>query len=144
MGPFALHSVLNYRGQLEELAQQKLRTAEQAARQLAERISKAETEIAAAATTLAEKQRQEIDIREHIRLEEGLDYQRRELAALKEAMVKRQQSVDNARGHLQKRSQEKKVMEKLKERQDSAWQLHLSKKEAADIDEIAILYHGKK
>jgi len=144
MGPFSLHTVLDYRGRLENLAQQKLMGAEQAARQLAERIAKAEAEITAATAELAEKQRQGISIREHISLAEGLDYRQRELAAMNEAMARRLKNVDSARGHLQQRSQEKKVMEKLKERQNAAWQLHLNKKEAASLDEIATLYHGKR
>jgi len=144
MKPFSLHTVLDYRGRLENLARQKLMTAEQAARQLAEKITAAEAEITAAMADLAEKQRQGIDILDHIHLEEGLDYRRRELAALRDSLTKRMEQVESARGQLQKRSQEKKVMEKLKERQNAAWRQHLNKQEAASLDEIAILYHGKK
>ena len=144
MKPFSLHTVLEYRDRLENLAQQKLMSAEQAVRQLAEQIAEVEADIASGAALLAEKQRQGIDIREHIQLAEGLDYRQQELAALQQEMVKRRENVDNARNHLKKRSQEKKIMEKLRERQNTAWRRHLDKRESIRLDEIAILYHGKK
>ena len=144
MRPFSLHTVLDYRGRLEDLAQQKLMVAEQAARQVAQRIAETETEIAATAAELAEKQRQGIDIREHITLAEGLDYWQRQLVALRDDMIKCLKNIETARGHLQKRSQEKKVMEKLKERQNAAWRQHINKRETAALDEIAILYHDKE
>ena len=144
MKPFSLHTVLDYRARLENLAQQKLMVAEQALRRLAEQIAEVETEINDTAATLAEKQRQGIDIREHIQLAEALDYRRQELAVMRQDMVKRRENVENARAHLKKRSQEKKIMEKLRERQDTAWRQYLDKRENIHLDEIAILYHGKK
>ncbi|MDR3089197.1 MAG: flagellar export protein FliJ [Desulfobulbaceae bacterium] len=142
--PFSLHTVLDYRGRLENLARQKLMTAEQAVRQLADEIAEVEAEIEERSAALAAKQHQGIDISEHIQLEEGLEYRRRQLTTLKDGMATLLENVENARGHLQKRSQEKKIMEKLKDRQNTAWRQHLDKKEAAQLDEIAILYHGKK
>jgi len=144
MKPFSLHTVLDYRVRLENLAQQKLMSAEQAVRQLAEQIAEIEADIGDRTAALAEKQRQGIDIREHIQLAEGLDYRRQELAAMRQEMVKRREKVDQARAHLKKRSQEKKIMEKLRERQDTAWRQYLDKRENIRLDEIAILYHGKK
>jgi flagellar FliJ protein len=42
-----------------------------------------------------------------------------------------------------KRSKERKVMEKLKTRQNQAWRAHLDKKEAAMLDEIAVIFHER-
>jgi flagellar FliJ protein len=144
MKPFSLHTVLDYRGRLENLAQQRLMTAEQAARQLAGQIAEVEADIGNRAAALAEKQRQGIDIFEHIQLADGLDYRQRELAAMRQEMVKRREKVEHARDLLKKRSQEKKIMEKLRERQNTAWRQYLDKREGIQLDEIAILYHGKK
>jgi len=42
-----------------------------------------------------------------------------------------------------KKAKDRQVMEKLKERQNADWQQYLNKKEAAMLDEIAIIFHNK-
>lgn len=51
--------------------------------------------------------------------------------------------VKQKRGLLLKKSKEHKILAKLKENQDSAWKDYQNKKEAAMLDEIAVLHHEK-
>ena len=58
-------------------------------------------------------------------------------------LSKRHEKAESERDILLKRSKEKQAMEKLKEKQNAAYRYYLNKKEAALLDEIAIIYHDK-
>ena len=143
MKPFQLDTVLNYRQRLEDLAQNRLMSALQAEQQIQIRIEGERRLLATLIATASARQQEGIAIGELIDLEEHIRYVRTGLVALQDELAKRQEKVAAERRNLQKRSKEKQAMEKLKEKQNAAWRHHLDKKEAAMLDEIAIIYHQK-
>ncbi len=72
-----------------------------------------------------------------------LDEKKNRIAELKKQLAKRKQQVTVCQNELLKKSRERQVMKKLKEKQNTAWKQYLNKKEAAMLDEIAIIYHNK-
>ena len=66
-----------------------------------------------------------------------------ELETLKKILIEKEANVLRERENTIKRSKERKVMEKLKEKQNATWQQYLNKKEAALLDEIAVIFHER-
>ncbi len=62
---------------------------------------------------------------------------------LQAELEKQEKVVERRRRHLLQASQDKKALEKLKERQNLAYKKFRDKKEAAMLDEIAVLRHGR-
>ena len=143
MKPFSLTAVLNFRKRLEDIAQGRFASAQKKEQQIREKI---QTEEAFYAELIADRdyrQLQGIDINELLSLEEHIVFAKGQLQLLRKELIKRREQVELERQNLLKRSQEKQVMEKLKEKQNREWQQYLNKKEAAMLDEIAILFHDK-
>ena len=143
MKPFSLHTVLNYRQRLEDMAQNGLAKAQQA-EELARRELEQERDRHQAVISMIERiQREGVGITELIRYEDHLVQVKERLGKLDEQLEKRKQDVEQARRQLLKKSRERQAMEKLRERQDAAWKVYLNKKEAAMLDEIAIIFNEK-
>ena len=73
-----------------------------------------------------------------------LDIVREENRQMELAREKQQQLVAQKRQLLVKASKDRKVMEKLRERQNRAYRQYLDKKETTTLDEIAVLFHDRK
>lgn len=78
-----------------------------------------------------------------ITVEAKIDFTNKQIQELKTVLFKKEESVQKAHQDLLIRSKEKQVLEKLRDKQNVEWQKHLNKKEAAMLDEIAILRHNK-
>jgi flagellar FliJ protein len=143
MKPFSLDSVLNYRVQLEKIAKNRLFEAEKKRAEALVRLQKEETIFRTLISDLAERQSQGMDVDEMIRYEERITLVKSEVNTLRTTLAEREKAVLRERENTIHKSKERKVMEKLKERQNDAWQQYLDKKEAALLDEIAVIFHER-
>lgn len=143
MKPFSLHAVLSYKERLEDIAKNRLVKALQAEQQVMARLSEQQELYADLANTSARRQNEGMPITELISYEEHLQYVKGRILSLQIELSKRHEKVEAERTNLLKRSKEKQAMEKLMEKQNVAYRHYLDKKEAALLDEIAIIYHDK-
>ena len=143
MKPFSLETVLKYRKRLEDIAKNRLHEAQTARQMVQDRLAAEEQEYAGLLATLDRRQFEGIDILELIRYEEQIMFSKNRIAAIRKTLDDKTARVVEARELLIRRSKERNVMEKLKTRQNQAWQNYLDKKEAAMLDEIAVLYHER-
>jgi flagellar protein FliJ len=143
MKPFSLDTVLNYRVQLEKIAKNRLHAAEKKRAETLLQLQQKEALFNILVGDLARLQSQGMDVVEMIRYEERINVEKNELDLLKNTLVEREETVLRERENTITKSKERKVMEKLKEKQNTAWQHYLNKKEAALLDEIAVIFHER-
>ena len=143
MKPFSLDTVLKYRVQLEKIAKNRLYAAEKKRAEALLQLQQKETVCKTLINDLARLQSQGIDVVEMIRYEERIDVEKNELDILRITLAEKEEKVLRERENTIKRSKDRKVMEKLKEKQNAAWQHYLNKKEAALLDEIAVIFHER-
>ena len=143
MKPFSLDAVLDFRKRLEDLAHARFIAAQNSEQQTRTRLQEEETLYASLVDDADRRQAEGIVIDELLSLEEHLLFVKNKIQILRRELSKRCDKTEQERQNLLKKSKEKQVMEKLKEKQNKEWQQHLNKKEAAMLDEIAILYHDK-
>lgn len=144
MKPFTLDTVLQYRERLENLAQEALSKARREEDQVKQALDRQTEEYERLKTYIDRIQREGVTITELIGKEEHLAYIREGIKALQAELGKKQQGVKKAHRMLVEKSRDRQVMEKLKEKQNSAWKQYLNKKEAAILDEMAIMFHDRK
>lgn len=143
MKPFSLDTVLNYRKRLEDIAKNRLFEAQTAKRKVQEKLIEEEQSYTELLETLYRRQTEGIDILDLIRYEDQIRFSKNRIVAIKKTLAEKNTRVVEEREQLIRRSKERKIMEKLKEKQNQAWQEHLNKKEAALLDEIAIIFHER-
>ena len=143
MKPFSLETVLKYRKRLEDIAKNRLHEAQTAMQRVRERLDAEEQRFADLLATVDRRQFEGIDILELIRYEEQIQFSKNRIAAIRKNLEEKTARVVEEREILVRRSKERKVMEKLKTRQNQAWREHLGKKEAAMLDEIAVIFHER-
>lgn len=143
MQPFKLDAVIKFRKQLEDTARQNLFTA----------LEK-ETEAQAIRTRhqqdrdhlylrLQQEKEQGTTAPRLIMLENRIALVKEQVSAADQGVQKAEREVESKRKALLKASQDRKVIEKMKEKQNNAYQEHLNKKELAMLDELAVLFHKK-
>jgi flagellar protein FliJ len=143
MKPFSLDSVLNYRIQLEKIAKNKLYEAEKKRSEVFQQVQQKEIVFTTLIADLQKFQSEGMDVIEMIRYENRIALIKDELNTLRITLTEKEKVVQRERNNTITKSKERKVMEKLKERQNAAWQQHLNKKEAALLDEIAVIFHER-
>lgn len=142
--PFTLDTVLHYRERLETLAQEALALARQAEDKVLEELDRNHQASNALITHINTIQEQGVGITELISQEEHLAYIKNQVRELEEELAEKREHVKKCHSLLVERSKQRQVMEKLKERQNAAWKQYLDKKEAAMLDEMAIVFHDRK
>ena len=143
MKPFGLDTVLEYRQRLEDIAKNTLAQARQQEQEIQQRLQTEQNECLALIAAIERSQQQGVQILELIRQEELLTYRKTQLKELEKEHRRRQERVARARKELLQKAQERQVLEKLKEKQDAEWRHHLNKKEAAMLDEIALIFRNR-
>ncbi len=143
MKPFSLETVLDYRKRLEDIAKNRLFEAQSEKQKVQDKLRQEETSYAHLLETLDRLQTEGIAILELIRYEDQILFTKHRIVAIQKTLSEKITRVAAEREHLVKRSKERKIMEKLKEKQNRSWQEYLNKKEAALLDEIAIIFHDK-
>ena len=142
--PFSLGTVLSFRKRQENIAQEKFIQAKIAVKIATQELEIAKHDLNTLIKTLEEKQNKGILAMELARFEERIHYDRIQLQFLKNSLDDRQKTAQRRRKTLLEKAKDYKVLNTLKEQQNSAWKNYLEKKEAAMLDEIAILRHNRK
>lgn len=143
MKPFALDTVLNYRQRLEDIAKNNLAQARLSQNEIELLLADQHESYHAQVATIERVQQQGVNILELISLEEHLEFIKNSIKELEKDLKKKREHVVRVRNDLMKKARDRQVMEKLKERQNAEWRQFLNKKEAAMLDEIAIIHHNK-
>lgn len=143
MKPFSLTTVLDHRKRLLDIARGRFAEAQAAYAQARERLERCRAERADLIERLAALQRAGIDIDTHIRFSNRIDLLLTQAQRLQHELQKKHELVLRERTHLLQKSKEHRVLEKLKDRQDSDWRHFLDKKEAKMLDEIAVLSRNR-
>ncbi len=144
MKPFSMHAVLDYRQRLEDIAKNNMGKAQQAEQIARAELQANQDEHRALIEFIERIQYDGVEITELIRYEEHLAVLKARVTQLSEQLAKKHEAVEQARRQLLEKSRERQAIEKLKEKQDAAWKQYLNKKEAAVLDEIAIIFNEKK
>lgn len=142
--PFTLETVLKYRKRQENIAQENFIQAKLAAEKAFQALESAKNDLNLLIITLEEKQQNGILAMDLARFEERLQYARTQIKLLLDSYEKKQATVKNKRLLLLEKSRNHKVLDTLKEQQNRTWKSYLDKKEAAMLDEIAILRHDRE
>ncbi len=143
MKPFALDTVLSYRQRLEDIATNNLVKARQLEHNVQTELSRHKDEYRDLITRREQVQKEGVNIIELISLEDHLSFIQKKITELEAELKKKRDHVSRTRKELLRKSRERQVLEKLRERQNAAWKQHLNKKEAAILDEVAIIFHNK-
>ncbi|PID72026.1 MAG: flagellar export protein FliJ [Desulfobulbus propionicus] len=143
MQPFKLHAVIKFRQQLEDNARQNLFTAQE--EEYAARVvfEARQQELKALYDTLQQDKEQGTTAARLIMLDNRIALVQEHIKHDQEVLKKAQTNVQNKHKALLKASQDKKIIEKVKEKQDSSYKEYLSKKERTMLDELAVIFHKK-
>lgn len=141
--PFSLDVVLNYRKRLEDQAKNRFFEAQKVHALIEKKFEEETLALQDLINECHSMQEVGIEITRLILFEENISASQKNLVAIKKNLEEKKQLVDEAQQHLLQKSQEYQVMERLKNEQNSTWQNYINKKEAAMLDEIAIMRHGK-
>jgi len=142
MKPFSLEPVLRYRQQLEDTARQNLFASLEEEKKIRDTLDTFRTQLAELYHNLA-VEREEGTTGDRLQIfEQRTNILQKDIAAEEDNLNKQQEVVARKRRLLIQASQDKKALEKLKEKQNSAYNTYLNKKESAMLDEIAVLRHG--
>ena len=138
-----MEPVLRYRKQLEDVAQQKLFTSLEQEAKIQTKLLQAKERLKKLYADLTLERTQGTTVDRLLLFENRIPVEQQEIKELQTELEKQKKVVDRRRRHLVQASQDKKALEKLKERQNLAYKKYLDKKEATMLDEIAILRHGR-
>lgn len=141
MKPFSLQTVLNHRKRLEDIAQHRFLEAKKTHGIIKTKLDDASHALKDFIVESAQLQQKGIGITELIRHEERIAAQQQNVQAIKKTLAEKTQLVEKEQQNLLLRSKERQIMERLKEKQNKAWQAYLNKQEAAMLDEIATTRH---
>ncbi len=143
MKPFSLTAVLQYRRQLEDAAATRLVQAQLELQEKQKEYDEVVDRYTKLLARLDQLQDSGITVEDLLQYENHLSWlqgQQKKIAAqLHSATVK----VRQKRHLVVDRRRDKKILEKLQDKQNREWRQHLEKKEAAQLDEIAVLAHDR-
>jgi flagellar FliJ protein len=142
--PFSLDSILKYRKREKDLALEKVVRAQLAVKQATVALESAKNEQEALIVELETRQIDGISVEELSRYEERIQYQRGKILALKKNHESKQKILQQKRLKLLEKAKDHKTLTALKEQQNRTWKEYINKKEAAMLDEIAILHHDRE
>lgn len=142
MKPFRLDAVLSFRKRLKDIAQQRFVEAKKIRDTILLKLKSEEEGFARLCDESERLQAEGITIAELIRYEERILFMQNSINAIRKTLAEKEEIVVTEQKNLARRSKELQVMERLKEQQNSDWADYLSKKEAAMLDEIAVIRHN--
>lgn len=142
--PFSLDSILKFRKREKDLALEKVVRAQLAVKQATVALESAKNELETLIVGLETRQIDGISVEELSRYEERIQYQRGKILALKNNHENTQKKLHQKRLKLLEKAKDHKTLTALKEQQHRTWKEYINKKEAAMLDEIAILHHDRE
>lgn len=141
MKPFSLQTVLDYRKRLEDIAQHRFIEAKNVRATIEKKLNEEIDALALFVDESEKLQAEGIGITELVRFEERIAAQAANIQAIKKKLTEKSALVKKEQQNLINRSKERQIMDQLKDTQNRAWQVHVNKKEAAMLDEIATSRH---
>jgi flagellar FliJ protein len=144
MKPFSMEPVLRYRKQLADEARQKHFASKKKEGEIQERLFQVEKRLAKLYTDLAHEKAEGTTIDRLLLFENRILTLQETLKKLHTELEEQQKIVARRRRRLLQAGQDKKALEKLKEKQNLAYKQYKDKKEAAMLDEVAVLRHGRQ
>lgn len=144
MKPFTLAPVLRYRRQLEDKAALRLAKAQRELQQKDENHRHIEEQYATVVGRLEEDQSAGIGVDDLRRYENHIAWLKEKKDELAAELEAARENVRKKRALAIDRSRDRQALEKLKEKQDRAWNSYIEKKEASLLDEIAVLSYERK
>jgi len=141
--PFTLDIVLNYRKRLEDVAKNRFFEAKKIHAIIQEKLFSEKNNLTAVILECEKLQSNGVEITKLILFEEKISAGQKNILAIEKNMQEKAKLVDQEKTNLLMRSREYQVMERLKIEQNDSWRQYLDKKEAAMLDEVAIMRHGK-
>ncbi|HEB68228.1 MAG TPA: flagellar export protein FliJ [Desulfobulbus sp.] len=143
MKPFSMEPVLRYRQQLEDEARQKLFAALKKEEDIQTELRHTTDTLSALYADLTLERTRGTTVDRLLLFENRIVINQEQIDRLEGDLAKQKKVVERRRRHLLQTSKDKKALEKLKERQNLSYKKYKDKKEAAMLDEIAILRHGR-
>ncbi len=143
-GKFKLQSVLNYRQSLEDQAQQVLTASLQRQNELEASLQQQQHNLQQYDRELKQRQEQGLTVAEIDLYESQIQHCRRMIEDLQGRLLQLERRIAVERTELLHAARERQVMEKLKEKQEAAYQQELSRKERVMLDEISLRNKGNK
>lgn len=138
-----MEPVLRFRQQLEDEARQNLFTSLEKEGKIRKLIADATNRLDILYTSLAWEEENGTTVDRLLLFENRIAVEKEELGQLLLELEEQEKEVARRRGQLLHASQDKKALEKLKERQNLAYRQFKEKQEATMLDEIAVLRHGR-
>ena len=142
--PFSLGSILKFRKREKDLALEQVVRAQLAVKKAEEAHKIAKDTLETLIIGIETKQLDGITVEELSRYEERIQFQRGQIIELAKTHKEKQKTVQNKRLKLLEKVKDHKTLTALKEQQNKAWKEYINKKEAAMLDEIAILHHDRE
>lgn len=144
MKPFALEPLLKHRKTREEQAMYVLAKAQDEEMRVQAQLNHETNVLESLLESLANEQVQGIEVGRQAWFEQRIELVSQQVQAWKLQLQKKQERVLQAREQLISRSQELKIMETLRDKQNQAWQQYLHHKETTNLDEIATIFHNRE
>ncbi len=141
--PFKLETILKYRKRQENLAQERFVEAQIALTQAIQAVTTVKQSLKFLVETLQYQQKVGIVANDLARFEDRIQFERDLLLQQQKNVAEKQKNVNSRRQKLLEKSRDYKALSTLKEQQNHAWHTYLDKKEAAMLDEIAILRYDR-
>ncbi len=139
-----MEAVLKYRKRLKDQSMSSFQQAQRERNRAEQAWLRKRAEYTTLVDTRAELEHQGVNVDEHIRYQNRIEYVSTELAELEDTVKKKTETVILRRRQLVKRRKEERALEKLKEKQNVEYLKFIERKEAAMLDEIALLHRNQK
>lgn len=143
MKPFNLDTVLEHRKRLVNIARNKLYDARRERDKTQTKLTATEEKYNSILTDRDNLKNTDCTILSFVEIERSLEFTKERITELQVLFENKETFVKRAKENLLIKAKDKKVLEKLKEKQNNQWKKFIEKKEAASLDEIAILHHKK-
>ncbi|PID73067.1 MAG: hypothetical protein CR992_00075 [Desulfobacterales bacterium] len=140
--PFRLKTLLAHKKRLENLAQARLAEAKNIRDDVRTKLEDAKQQFSYAVETNEQEKAEGVAIGRLILNEQKLASLASNIKGIEKNLTEKERCVAQEQKNLLKCSQEHQILERLKEEQNKSYQNYLNKKEAAMLDEIAIIKHA--
>ena len=141
-GKFKLQTVLNYRQSLEDQAQQVLSTTLQRQSEFDLKLQQQQQNFHQYDRELKQRQQEGLTVAEMDLYESQIQHCRHLIKEIQSHLQQLEQQVIVERTELLHAARERQVMEKLKDKQETAYQQELSHQERVMLDEISLRNKG--
>jgi len=139
---FKLQAVLKYRKTLEEQAQQRMAEVLSAESGLKQKQGETNAHLESLSVQLLQKQQQGLSILELRLYEDQIDHYRQQAELLLKQLAELTELLNESRQQLLIAARERKIIEKLKEKQLADYLRKLDRKERIMLDEISLRQKG--